>query len=506
MRSRRRKAKVRGVVYAGLLAVLCLLPAAGMAEEDTTEAEIQFSRGLFALNADDLNEAIKRFEAAHEAAPGEARFLFYLGLAENRSQKYRRALEHLQRANDMDPGLTGLPYEMGVAHMGQGEWEEAKTWLEEARRRQPRRGAVYMQLGVVEDRLGNTSDALTLFDKALALDPGLQDHIAFHRGRTYLQEGMVDRARSELSLAARSENDRITSISGDFLGRIDVARAGPPDRWDFTGWFGTVYDTNVVLSPNDPGIFFPITDQEDFRATLFAHVKFRPWVGRKGSMGLGLGGYQSWHETLSEFDLTGITPEVDFLWWGEPFTMRALLLGGRYNLDREQYLDFWSVEVRPGVRQRNYGNTEFLFRYSDDDYEFNPRDATAWTVGVDQYFYPWQNKGRYVHATASYSDRDSTSDFARWEKRFVLDFFTPLGEDWDFYAGFFYTHFDYKEDHSFFGVPRNDRQYIGMMRARYDLKKYLALVLEWRGTNQQSNIDFFSYDRQVFTIGISARP
>jgi len=486
------------------LAVLFAVPAMA-ANEDRQEAEIQFSRGLYALNAGDAHEAYQRFEAAHLKAPEEGRYLFYFGLAENRLRRYRKALEHLQQAQGLEPGIPGLPFEMGLAHMGIEEWEAARENLREARKRQPRRGEVYMQLGVVEAGLGNTSEALTLFDKALALDPGLEDQASFHKGRTYLQAGMVDRARDEFQEAAASRNMRITSLSDDYLGRIEVAEAGPPDRWDFVGYFAAGYDTNVLLFPDDPGTGIP-SDKEDYRAVLYGSVKYRPWMGRRGMFGIGLGLYQSLYDDLSEFDLTGVLPEIEFRWWDDSFSLRALAYYANYQLDWDDYMESGVVEVRPGWRQRNSGRTEFVVRYSDNDYEFDPRDSTRWAVGVEQWFYPWRTKQRQVSAYLEYANNDSSNDFERVERKAGISFFSPMGPAWDFHLGFHYADFDYENVDSFFQVVRQDTQWEGVIRCTYDLKKWLALVIEYRATDHPSNIDFYDYDRQMFSIGILARP
>lgn len=501
-----RRARAFGIPCLLLFGLLLAPATAAATAEDAQEAEVQFSRGLYALNQGDYHEAAQRFEAADAKAPGTARYLLYLGLAENRLHKYRRALEHLDRASELDASMPGLPYESGVAHMGLEEWEAARDALREAQKRQPRRGEVYLNLGVVEDRLGNSSEALSLYEKAVALDPGLEDEAAFYRGRTYLEAGMVDRAKAEFGKAAAGGNDRIVALSEDYLGRIEVAEAGPPERWDFTGYFAAVYDDNVVLNPEDPGVNFPVSDQEDVRAVGYAAVKFRPWISRHGMVGLGLGLYQSHHEDLREFDLRGIMPDVEARWQGDNAYLRAILSYQNYDLDNEQYLRQTSLEVRPGWRERNAGRTELVLRYTDENYEFDPRDADEISLGVEQYFYPWKTKRRYASATVRYAAHDAGNDFERKERATSVAFYTPLGEAWDFYAGLGYTNFDYENLHSFFNTYRRDDEYVLILRTTYDLLDWLDLVVEYRGTDHQSNIPFFDYERQTFTVGILARP
>ena len=56
------------------------LPA--LAQTPLEDAELEYTRGLYALNADDLGQAAERFHSAASAFPQEARYWYDLGRVE----------------------------------------------------------------------------------------------------------------------------------------------------------------------------------------------------------------------------------------------------------------------------------------------------------------------------------------------------------------------------------------------------------------------------------------
>ena len=500
-------ARIAGnAAFLSILMSCILLPAHLCAgEHDRQEAEIQYSRGLFALNQQEYQEAWQRFEAAHSYAPNEARHLLYMGIADNRLGRFDRASGELNLAERLDASLPQLPYERGVTAMGLGNWDVALAHLEEARSRQPRRGEVYLRLGVVHDQLKNPSEAMSFFEKAEALDPSLADQAAFYKGRTYLQTGMIDKARDQFQVASGSSNSQLNDLSGDYLGRIDVAEDGPPERWEFTGWVAAAYDDNVVLNPNDPSAL-GISNQEDSRAILYADVMFHPWVGRRGTFGVGIGAYQSVHQDLDEYDLFGIIPEVEYTYVDGDFFLQARASYSDFELDNTGYMEALEIEVRPGFRQASIGRTEFIVAYTDEDFAVNQRSGSEWGAGVQQFLYPWDNKKRYTMVEAVYKEHDAENNFERSELAVSGGFYTPFGNAWDFFAGIKYTDFDYENVHSFFGETRGDEEWRALLRASWGINDWLALVIDYRYTDHSSNITFFDYDRQVITVGILATP
>lgn len=495
----------RAVVMLGLallVAALCVGPAALGA----TDAELAFTKGQDAFQQGDYHEALRHFRRARKADPTRASYAHWEGATLLRLRHYEAALTALEEARELAGSrvLPGWSYDHGVALYQLERYPEAETSLRRALRESPGNHRARFFLGLCLHEQGESEAAIRELRRVRDENPEMGQEAGLVLGRIYAEIGRGDLAAQELRLAADSPDDRVARLSRDYLQQVRVQMGAKPKRWNFSGYSAIEYDTNVVLNPEDPGVDFPVTDSEDWRAEFYGTVQYHPIASARNTFGFTYGFYQSFHEDLTEFDFQGHLPDVHLGlqrgrhgYWGSAGYQF-------YLLDSNGYLERFEVNNSYSYSEGRSGRTRLYHRYRDDDFDDVPeRDGHEHFFGLSQSIFPWQNKRRWLQAGFGYGDRDAGDDFTYDTRAADASFFTPMGEVWYFYATALFTVYDYENPHSVFGTIREDKEWQVSVRTTYELAEHWNLITEYRFTQHTSNIDFFDYKRHIIGIGVT---
>jgi tetratricopeptide (TPR) repeat protein len=159
-----------------------------------------FSRGAY-------DEAVLRIGQASDLNPNDPapyRFLGKIEQAQNAPSV--KLVEKLHRFVMLQPrsAEANYYYALGLWKMHQAEPEkrdtgEVESFLEIAIRIDPRYAAAETQLGVMHSDQGDYSQAIAHFQRALAIDPELEE-AHFRLAHAYRQNGEADKAKEELRL------------------------------------------------------------------------------------------------------------------------------------------------------------------------------------------------------------------------------------------------------------------------------------------------------------------
>ena len=128
-----------------------------------------------------LSEAHRHAEAAHHfsraaaARPDDAETLLRLGAAQMAMENPAAAVASFDRAVALRPDEFAPRFNRGIAHRAVGSYEAALTDLADATRLQPESAVAWCMHARVAHALGRIEDAAVSLDKAMALDPGLED-------------------------------------------------------------------------------------------------------------------------------------------------------------------------------------------------------------------------------------------------------------------------------------------------------------------------------------------
>ena len=282
--------------------------------------------------------------------------------------------------------------------------------------------------------------------------------------------------------------------------------------WEVRALTGLQYDSNVALDPTGQRVPDSVADPADGAITLGAglsyHVLDQDWV----NLTLDYDLYQTLHFRLVEYDLRSnriqATAGVELLpqlWLGAQGGFEQYALGGD-GFSREPF-------VAPFVSytQGDWGLTQLLYRHGYttylqgvfEDIRNGPTDVAT----LSQTFY-W----RRSYATVGYefgSERPVSAagdDYRfRYNQGYVGVGFTP-GWRSAIDVTYVYRHENYTEPNSLasppFSADRQDDINQLQVALRRSIGRWFSVGLTYYGTFDDSNIDFYTYDRHIVSAEV----
>jgi tetratricopeptide (TPR) repeat protein len=250
-----------------ILATLCA--AAWLAQPAPAPAAVPdpvVVRAEALIDAGRPAEAAALLEQAVAGPPREAERYFWLGIARYQAGATDAARAAFLKAVEIDPRHARAYYNLGAGYFAEGRWEDAaEAFLKVPPLAPDMAAGAYLDAGLARYRQGRVAAARALFAQALAHGPDPKTAATARR-----MLAVVD-----------------TSDAAAGPERPPAAVPGPPRRWFLNAGVGREFDTNVLLSPNDPSA----SHVTDWRTV----ATFRAG----GSIPLGAG--------------TSLTPEYSFL-------------------------------------------------------------------------------------------------------------------------------------------------------------------------------------------------
>ena len=122
-----------------------------------------------------LDEAERHYLRALELDPAYLPTYVNLGALLVGAQRFADAEPHLQRALEIDPHDAGTLLNMALARFGRQRYAEALDFYRRVVEMQPDHAAAHSGIGATLYYLGRAEEALASIDRALALDPTLEE-------------------------------------------------------------------------------------------------------------------------------------------------------------------------------------------------------------------------------------------------------------------------------------------------------------------------------------------
>ncbi|MEX2535783.1 MAG: tetratricopeptide repeat protein [Trueperaceae bacterium] len=152
------------------------------------KAATAFEQGLYALETDDPQAAAQSFARAHELS-GHGLAAFYQGYALQRSGSVRDSVAPYQLALEAYPDSDTVLNNLGYAQLQLGRLDLALDALRQAVSANSENPSVHVNLGLTFYGLGRHVEALESWDRAIAIEPGLEDDLAGIRERAEAGRG-----------------------------------------------------------------------------------------------------------------------------------------------------------------------------------------------------------------------------------------------------------------------------------------------------------------------------
>jgi len=528
-----------------LLAVLLSIETSAAEPVNLQQYDLAFSKGILKFNQGRYDEAQILFTQALDAKPGDPDATYYLGQALIRTRNYAAAEQTFQRLVDSEPASGRGRLGLAMAQYYQDKHREALSNLSTAETALPNDPLVYYFQGLAHIRLGEFEQARGPLAKAMQLSPELSPESHYQLGVAEYGRGRYEEAVTEFETAVAAEpTSEVAESARQYLVQIreggdatarrrldpTLPRAAvtptQPKRWDLTFSTSVQYDTNVVLLPlgvQPPGGSSGISQKDDYRTVLTARGEYRAIQTDTWTLGAAYGFYQSFHHTLSGFDVQDHTPSIYLQHRIGRFQSRVDYLFDYVTVGRDPFLISNAIRpvfsVREGTNwftqlQLGYQNKDF----KDDRFALNSfRDGKNWLIGVSQFYHFAENAG--VARVGYIYDTDRTGGGSRSVA------LTPSNADWD-YTGHRFSSgvrfpplwtltgdltFDYYRqnyDNANFFSPggrtvRQDNIYIVTAGVSRPLTANLLLGVQYSFTRDQSNVPLFNYERSVFSLTLS---
>ena len=191
-----------------------------------------YNLGELLLNREKAGEAIRYFERASKAAPGNVVAATELGVALMSAAKVSEAKEQFRRALEIDPGFTDARYDLASAEAASGEWEPAATEFLRVIQERPSDGNAREHLGEVLMlwgdqflKAGNLEEAVKRYDNAILLRPA-DPELRMNFGSALVRLGQFDDARKHFEAALRF--DPGSQAAKDALAALDAQQRDKP--------------------------------------------------------------------------------------------------------------------------------------------------------------------------------------------------------------------------------------------------------------------------------------
>lgn len=506
--------------------------------------ELSLSKGMLKFNQARYQEAETFFRQALEAKPDDPEAAYYLGQSLLRAKKYADAEGIFQQQLQLHPTSGRARLGLGIAQYYQSKYRDALNSFQSAQAELPKEPLVYYFQGLAYNRLGAYDKAAPLFSRAMELGPELSPEGHYQRGLARYGQGIYDDAKAEFEAAiaadpnselAQSARWYLQQVSGPGARPIIPEPRGPvptppgpvtPKRWDLSLSVSAQYDSNVVLLPlgtQPPGGPSGISRRDDYRTVLFGRGEYRFLQSDAWTIGSGYGLYQSFHRTLSAFDVQNHTPYLYVQHRLGRIQTRLDYIFDHISVGREPFLVAHAVRPAFTVREGDRWFTQFYAGYQDKDFKNDrfplnsTRNARNWLFGVTQFYHFADNAGvarlGYIFDTdrtgggsPTVALTPSNADWAYTGHRLTTGVtFPPV---WTVIPGLTFDYYrqNYDNPNSFSPGGRTVRQddiYIVTAALTRNLTSSIAVSLQYSYTRDKANVPLFDYERMVYALTLS---
>jgi tetratricopeptide (TPR) repeat protein len=509
--------------------MLCLAPSWAQLPHETYD--FSMSKGIAEFGRGHYDVAAKMFEQARTAKPNDLEAADYLGQTYLRLKRYDAAELLFRRIVKRDPNAAPAWLGLGIARSQQGQYQEALEAFSQAEQLDPKNPLVYFYQGLVAQELKSFDQAPELFSRAMALSPDLTPSARYYTGISYYQRGLIERAQKEFEAAIASgvpESELARSARAILQQQTAVPKG--PKQWDLNLSVSGQYDSNVVLLPagtQPPGGAVGISQKDDFRTAIYARAEYRPIQTDVWTAGVTYGLYQSFHQKLAKFDVQDHSPSVFVQRQMGPVQARVQYVFDYVQVGQAPYLIAHVIQPIFTIAEGNSLFTQLQFRYQYKDFQDDLfagnsfRDGKNWLGGVTQYAYFGNGAG---HVRLGYTfDMDRTgggeptvatpgvpsnADWAYKAHRLSLGLGIP--EVWTLKPAvaldYYRQQYDNPNSLSPTGTTvRRDTVLFFTASIGRPITDWLSIAAEYNYMRDQSNIQFFDYSRNIYSVTLSGR-
>ena len=410
-------------------------------------------------------------------------------------------------------------FELGKQYFDAGSYKEAYDHFFKAFKMDPGNSDINFFLGRAAFEIGDYESAVMAYERVLIAQPDVS-RVKLEMARCYFHLKSFETAKQYFNEVLETKPpDKVRINIENFLAAIDAAKT----RHIFSGLLstGVTWDDNVRVSPANDKISTIIGDitligdsatpQDDriFTTTvLLDHVyKFENNRARWQTTGLNYNGFYQFADDLDQnyFNLT-TGPEMRF---GEYIIELQGVLNQLY-LSYDRYLGTYGLATivsyapKPSILL-NLG----LVGQQKNFYQYESRDALNFGASSNAFFISAPNRfGIGIAGESENADNDLFS-YNRYRINLRYDRIFPFG--FNAFAGYRYQNTEYDEEEPMFAKKRSDdlnEIIAGISKTLWrseDSRRILTAFISYTHTNSDSNIDLYTYEKDVLVTSLELR-
>ena len=458
-----------------------------------------YDMAVFAYENASYAEAQKYVQQALSTEPENPFYHHLLGRVYMGLEQYSAAKTHLSLAADADPDIPGLTYDLGLACFHLAEYEAAAEKMAKAGAEAPGQVLAYYYAGISYYHLKDYDKALLKLNHAAEKSTSLAASAIYFKGLCYYHTAQADEARRSFQFVIETTEDPELKQSAAQWQEALVKQQESLRKVRLYLKTGAQYDDNVRLDPVDEDIG---EEEDDILFEGFFSVSYRALNNNPWQMGAGLTQYQTLHQDFDDYDLTATIGNLYARYHRAPFLFSLNYLPGYYWVSGESFL--MRHQVRPElafrINQRLFARISYNF-YANNHFEDSGRDGETHSLLLDGYAAPLYNQVLlFTQLGAEYNAADDDDEqYNAARARVGVKYRLP----WEIDASVSgtYQFKDYRHTDSLYGKCREDDKFKCQVSVSRPLfYEWLTLWLEYDYTDNDSNIDEFSYERHLVTL------
>ncbi len=405
------------------------------------------------------------------------------GIEYLRDDQFSLALDSFSQAEKVGLKSASLYYNRGVALYQLGKYPAAKEAFTQALNGANDVALTHYNLGFVEMRLGNTSAAMMAFSNAASSTTNKK--------------------------LARLSNEMIARLNNDFQAQSSAAKNIP-----FTlladGMLG--YDDNVTLENTELAQGSSLTDMY---YDLYASVKYQLAGDRKDGYWVRAGASTIQYQDYSQYNFTQYSASF---YKDKKYADVGTRIGFKYAhiyVGGNDYLEKFTARLQASYalnKQQKLRVRYELAVYDELDSQYSHLAGTRSKIRLDS---TWRKKGKRIRLgyELEFNDRNDLAlgnNFASYSatrRKVYGDFTLTMNKTVKARLSVDYRQSRYNDANVVAGVvgpTRKDDRFRLQVVGEYSLNRDVDLVLEYRFSDNDSNMINRQYQRNQFLLGVQS--
>lgn len=486
------------IQFAGTIAVL-LTTALPLYAEKPGAAYYDF--GVFAYEDGDFEDALQNLKKALTYAPYDPETNHYLGKTYLKLERYKEALQSFNRAWSRDPELSGLRYDMAVTHYKLKDYPIATYLFAEEAKENPQNVLARYYLGNCYFQRGRYQKASVHFLKAAEANPTIKPNAYFFAALCDIKLEQFEAAAQKFEVVSESALDEgVRSKAQQYLRQVRL-RERSLSRLRLYAKISGQYDDNVPQEPMDQDLF---SQEDDYLLTGYFTGSYHLLRDKGAFLSIGYNHYQSSYTDLTEYNLTGSTPNLTVTYSSAPLVFKFFYAPTYYWLDNEDYMLRHQVKQDITWKMNPDFSSRLSFNYhTTNNFSNSGRSGRTLGMFIDTIYLMTKQNSSFL-AGAGFEDNSATGhdySYQQWTGKIGGTIGLPLDLALSFTAKYDDKRYTYID--SAYGVQRTDQKYtISSVLSRSVFADWLSAELGYTYTRNNASIDAYAYQRNLFSVAL----